>query len=361
MDFPARELLVARLVAGCIRCRLQDVTGKERLFLLKNPDRYQRYIAQEVYQDTLRKGEEDCLLTNEEMLAHMVDEQLWSAEEEDKIRDLEKNLEELKVGLYQLLFKEYEQNVTRKLIATTNKELDALSQKKHAFDSLTREGAASIARMRYLVGASLCWPNGQPVFAGEDEFWSETNFILDQAFEVYAQARLSEIQVRELARTEPWRSLWSTRKAEGSVFGIPSADLSDEQKGLVTWSTLYDSVLDHPEAPTSAVIEDDDMLDGWLIIQRRQREKESEKSRAESLIGSEKIRNSEEVFVVADSAAGAKKIHELNDKGARIIKQKRMATVKSKGVVDERDMPDSKLKIQEQISREFAEHVRGGG
>lgn len=357
MDFPARELLVARLLAGCVRCRLIDISGRERLFLLKTPDRYQRYVAQEVYQTVL---EEDGLLSREEMLLHLAQEELWSEAEEDKLKDFEKNLEELKIQLYELQFKEYERKRVREMLDITRKELALLHDKKYALDANTREGAASIARLRYLVGASLCRPNGQPVFEGEDAFWKETNYLLDQAFEVYAKTRLSEAQVRELARSEPWRSLWAAKKAEGSIFGLPSADLSDEQRGLISWSLVYDSIFEHPESPPQSVIEDDDMLDGWMIIQRRRREKETERSRADSAITNEKIRNSEEVFVVVNSAADAKRVHEMNDTSAKMTKAKRMAMIKKHGVVDEVAMPDSQLKIQQQQNQEFAQRVRGG-
>ena len=359
MDFAERELLVARVIAGCVRCRLRDIAGRERVFLLKNPDRYHRYVAQEVYQEAFREGELSGLLSEEELLGFLIDEGLWSEDEDTKIKDLEKNLEELKVRLFELQFKQYEQKLARKMLDVTRTELAALSERRHAHDSNTCAGAASIARLRYLIGASLCYPNGTPVFRDEESFWKETNHLIDEAFEPYVKSRLTEPQVRELARSEPWRSLWASRKSEGSVFGLAGADLSEEQKGLITWSSVYDSVLEHPEAPPLSVVEDDDMLDGWLTIQRRRREKDAERSRADALIGSEKIRNSEEIFIVADSATTAQGIEELNDVGARVTKRKRMNLVQARGSVDETEMPDSKLKIQQQVTQQFAAQARG--
>ena len=44
-------------------------------------------------------------------------------------------------------------------------------------------------------------------------------------------------------------------------------------KNIVMWSQLYDNVQESMDAPTKDVIKDDDLLDGWLIVQGKKREK----------------------------------------------------------------------------------------
>ena len=349
MEFAERELLVARIISGCVRIRLRDKKGKEDFFLLKNPDRYQRYVAQEIYQEALRDAQLNGLFEEDELLLYLAEEGLWSDEEETKLKELEKNVDELKVKLYELQFKTNEKKLTRKLLDITREEISTLWERRHKFDTHTCVGTASLARLRYLIAASLAYPNGQSVFHGEADFWSgDSTFgeILDE----YTRTRLTEPQVRELARTEPWRSYWAARKEEGSLFGLPAVDLTEEQKGLVTWSIIYENAPQHPEAPSAEVLEDDDIFDGWLIIQRRKREQEMKKG-ADALITNEKIRNSEEIFIMADTIEDARKIDELNALGARVLKQKRMNLIKKRGSVDETDMPDSQLKIQQAINR----------
>ena len=83
---------------------------------------------------------------------------------------------------------------------------------------------------------------------------------------------LGESEIRELARSEPWKSIWSSSKNEGVLFGKRAIELSEEQKHLIMWSTMYDSIGESPDSPSDKIIADDDMLDGWLILQRRERE-----------------------------------------------------------------------------------------
>ena len=51
---------------------------------------------------------------------------------------------------------------------------------------------------------------------------------------------------------------------------------------MVSFSRMYDGAYGSPECPPDKVIEDDDMFDGWLIDQRRTREKEQSVKRAEA-------------------------------------------------------------------------------
>lgn len=74
---------------------------------------------------------------------------------------------------------------------------------------------------------------------------------------------------------------------------------------------MYDSIAESPESPSDEIILDDDMLDGWLIIQRRERELRTKQKAAEDVISNEKIANSDEVFIVAKSEEDIQKLNHL--------------------------------------------------
>ena len=62
------------------------------------------------------------------------------------------------------------------------------------------------------------------------------------------------------------------------MFGIPSCDLSDDQKSVILYSRMYDSAYESPDRPTDEVIEDNDMFDGWMAKGRREADKERKSS-----------------------------------------------------------------------------------
>ena len=66
------------------------------------------------------------------------------------------------------------------------------------------------------------------------------------------------------------------------------------------WSSLYDNIQESPDCPSNEVINDDDMLDGWMIIQKRNREQAKLQKDAENKFGNKKISNADEVFIVKD-------------------------------------------------------------
>lgn len=54
------------------------------------------------------------------------------------------------------------------------------------------------------------------------------------------------------------------------------------QRNLLTWSKIYDNVQESLECPSEKVIEDDDMLDGWFLVQKLERERERVERERES-------------------------------------------------------------------------------
>ena len=154
-----------------------------------------------------------------------------------------------------------------------------------------------------------------------------------------------------MARTEPWRSTWSCKKCEREVFGVPTVDLTEDQKSLVIWSTMYDNIYEHPSCPQQEIVDDDDLIDGWMIVQRKERQKSQTKLQVEDLISNDKIKNSGEVFVIGQSKSDRERIDSLNDDNAKNIKRQRLKMIQQKGFLNEADMPDTKLDLQMQSNK----------
>tara|TARA_R100001377_G_scaffold59734_1_gene36058 strand:+ start:113 stop:466 length:354 start_codon:yes stop_codon:yes gene_type:complete len=81
------------------------------------------------------------------------------------------------------------------------------------------------------------------------------------------------------------------------------------------------------DCPSEKVIEDDDCLDGWFIVQQRKRDKDKKQQEVDGMITNPKIANSQEVFVVARDNEAAQEIYDLNNPLARTTIQNRQNTI----------------------------------
>jgi hypothetical protein len=350
-----RDLLVARVVSGTVRCHVTH--HSHHAFLLKKPSRESRYIAEEIYQDVFDESELEGLFSEEELYKYLLETNLWDEEKETLLNSVIKDIDNFKVGLFQMVFQSNQRTTIRKAIDKARQTQKKLVDERNIYNYLSCNGAAAMAKNRYLTGASLCYIDGRPVFT-DATFWEDPSDLLESVLIYLGQNRIEETQYRELSRTEPWRSLWSCRKAEGTFFGIPPIDYTDEQRAMVCWSSLYDNVHEHPDCPDDTVLEDDDMLDGWLIMQRRKREDSLLKKSGEEAIGNENVRNSQQVFLPAQTLEDAKKIHALNTPFAAAMKKHRQDLLNKEGKVNEIDMPDTKKRLQMEATAKFSEAMR---
>ncbi len=352
MNHSDKEYYLYRILSGCIRCRIYDNFGKLQTFILKKPTTYQRYIAEELYQEYLVQFKLEGLHSEEEFIGHLIRTNNWSEEEEGKLKDLNKNIENLKTKLYRLIFKSKEKKLIKEALLISKTERDRLLEKKNYYSYLTYSGAAALVKMRYLIGATLYKENGSKVFDDDENLWLSSDGIIDSVVTFCNKNRISEKALREIARTEPWRSTWLTRKASGEqIFDFPSSEFSDEQKVLIYWTCLYDSVYESQDTPMEEIIEDDDALDGWLLDQEKQRKRRVTEKNVEDMIP-EKMKNANEIFLPANTIEDAKKIEELNDEQGKAIKNRRDRAITNKGYVSEANLPDVKANIaMEQVKK----------
>ena len=88
--------------------------------------------------------------------------------------------------------------------------------------------------------------------------------------------------VESCARTDPWRSVW-LMKDQVKLFANNDRELSHDQKNILVWSSMYDNIQESMDCPTEDVINDDDLLDGWFIVQKRKRDEEKAKSEVDNM------------------------------------------------------------------------------
>lgn len=105
------------------------------------------------------------------------------------------------------------------------------------------------------------WPNWHEYLRGTDH-------------DLVARARASVIAIlsgppddvlRALARHASWRERWKlARDNDDSPFPQAASEWNDTQRRLAYWTSLFDSILSHPDRPDAAVLRDESRLRDWL-------------------------------------------------------------------------------------------------
>lgn len=333
------ELLIARIIAGFIRFNYKD-----KIYLIKHPERHDRYIAEEIYQEALVDASVEGLYTDHEINDMLIEHGIWNDEKEELLEKLNKEIEELKVNLYKNFYKDKESAAIRKVLLVAKIDRVNLFSEKYSYIHISATGYASTLKTKYLVGSSLYHQYGDRVFT-KSSFWKNRSDLLDEAVVFYNQSKLGDEKLRQLAKSSVWKSYWNVKKSESSIFGIPIIDLDDERRSLITWSQLYDNIAEHPEVPPDDLVQDDDALDGWMISQKKERDLKKGQNSVDSSL-SDKVKNSSEIFIVAHSQKERERIESMNTPEVMAIKRSRQKTILEKGEVTDLEFADVRRDVQ---------------
>ena len=351
MDQGRKNLIVAQLMSGI---KFFDIDGQR--YKVISPSSEIKLLGEYVYQETLQSVKYDDLITRDkaQMLLNTLD--IWRPKDDKDFEDLEKYQDDLKLQLYQSLYKSETQKDIRKRLKRTGRILEKAIIKKHSLEHATVEYHAFLTQRQFITALCILDENNQNIYK-EKDFWLSDPYIFNNIINKMDQESVPVVEMREIARTEPWRSSWSMGKEK--VFGISVKDFNDDQKTIVSLSKMYDNAYESMECPPDDVFADDDMFDGWMIYQRRQREKERKQQDLDRVAG-KNAGNAGEVFIVAESEQDVDRIQSLNDAGTRRQLQQKFNYIKSQdGTVKEKDLPDVKMDLRRQAAEQFKNSMRG--
>lgn len=343
MDSYKRDFFIARIRAGYIPVKMN-----EQRFIVHHPDLETALHSQEIYMDAYEKGQDKGLMTDDELVGWLIDQGLWSSKIDNEFEVIVPgHIEYWKIELYTSSLKSNTRKAVRKYLAVAKEEYNRLHNLRHFYDYVTIEGYASYVRSLFTI--SECTRlNDKPVD------WEQ--YSLHKLMGLYHQEMLQPEQVRLLSRTTPWLGLWGVLKTNGNIFG--TSQITVEQQSLLSWSTMYDKIYESPDCPSDEVIEDDDMLDGWLLVQKRKREADKKKQEIEGHINP-KMKNSDEIYMMAETATDAQKIDMLNPDHIQKVKKQRLKQIKEKGQVKEQEFKDVQQKRSMDMHKAFVQSVKG--
>lgn len=332
---------MARIRAGYIPVQI----GKNR-FVVHHPSLDVSLQAQEEYVKAYEFAVDEDLLTDQDILNFLITQGIWSEQKEKEYKEIvPKHIEYWKVELYKSVLKSKTRDTVRKYLETAKEEYVRLHNIRNHYNYTTVDGYANYVKNCFLI--SMC------TFLN-DELVDWTQYDLSLIMRYYHEELLGADDIRELARTSPWNTLWNVLKVGGNVFG---ENITSEQQALLSWSVMYDRIQESPDCPNDEVIQDDDMLDGWLLLQKQKREAEKNKQELESAVNS-KIQNADEVFIPVETASDAQKIDLLNAPQINKIKQQRIQQVKKQGVVKQQEFKDVQQKRSMQMQQAFNKQMR---
>ncbi len=346
MNVYEREYFVSRVRSGYYHIK----DGNVKIKVLP-PTPEDEFLASELFMEVLDGLKDSNVKSEEEMIEWMKDNGLWSEKDELEIKKCTKKLDEIKLKMYRERHTQQVVDGGRDAIKIVKKALRDLRARKEEYNNSTKEGIAFNDKSLFLF-ERCC-------YIGNDRF-DFSSIDSHPYYYAWLKQILREEQIREIARNDPWRHFWMLKEQSEVFHKHEGRDLNPDQKNLVVWSKMYDNVYESPESPSPDVIEDDDLLDGWFIHQRKKIEEGSSEDGgiSERISNNPRTAGAQEVAIVANNKKDIENINKLNSPVALRNKHDRINTVKARGTATDLDFTDKKMELRTQSNQMFKNNFR---
>jgi hypothetical protein len=336
MDYLSRETLVHRILSGSL---ILDIDNS--IYVVKTPTRQIRYLATLVYQRAVQDNLFSDWLSQEQAISYLInDAALLPANYKEELEKLNKAMDDTKVDMFKAFPDFSKIKMLKRTLAGQKKLVGSINSILHSMDRFTIEGNAEIAKYQYIISHSIFDIHDQPIAVDQR--------IMERIVQSISENNISLSDFRELARTDPWRSYWNADKE--NIFGVPSADWTEEQRTLILFSKMYDNAYKHPDCPKDVIINDDDLFDGWQIYEGRKQEADK---------GGNNKQGDGEHFVMVKSEEDAKRVYEQNSPEVKAILKNRQKALENSGRLKEAELPDVKTEIALKTQQLLKEHLKG--
>jgi hypothetical protein len=291
------------------------------------------FFSNEQYDDALLDG----IWTQKDAEMHLISTGYWSQVDEDRIKEIEQNLDNMKVDYFNNFYNSTTKEYIKRNIESQNKQYSDLHTKKHVFYDKTCDYIKQYSYTSYLLQK-----NAYIMDAG----LASKKFNINTIYNKYSSVVYDmNSKIRSIAKSDEWKSRWFA--AKNSVFDNPTSSFTDLQYSIISWSNYYDNILQSMEKPSDEIIEDDIALDGWSIIQRRKRKEEDKKANAEKMLP-DKMKGAGEIFIPARNSKEASDVMSLNDREALSRIKSLRKDLAEHGAVQESDLTSTRRDLQMQ-------------
>ena len=325
MNIDKKLELINKIIAGGF---FTEISGSLYYIDLVIDEKDKVYLDY-VYNKTCKEAVAEGTYTEIDYLKLCKERGDWDEEEFNEIPELHKQIEAAKKKYYYNFYSETQKKVLKKKIADINDKIRKILIKKIIIvNEITAEYFAEKHKKgcrydRIVKDIKGCNFNSYE-FIDEDFKNSLEIAISDNS--------CTEAEIREIARTNPWRTSWEVGKSSFSdMFGIKIGGSTQEQFSLCYWSQFYDGIFAGYERPDNDILEDDIALDVWYEL------KINEQEAGEDPAVSNKVAQHQEVFVKTDKE-NSDKIYDKNNKMVRNAMGKRDKIIKENGGMSEAEL-----------------------
>jgi len=353
------ERLIHIINWGKIHVDAHTSDSKPIQLILELPTSQNKAMASLVYDKAYREACDDGMSPEEEAIEYHIVTGEWDIETEKEIEGIQSDIKTITRGLLDLLFNKTKLEIARKTLRNAEKALIERFIKRNNLLQNTAEQFALFKQQRYIVSKITKTVDGKLFWPSDEAFDSFTDMLfINHLCDVYfSESRLSQNIIREIARSGIWRSSWIAAKSTGHLFDGNPTDWSFNQKELVGWSHTYDMVYDSYERPSSDIINDDDLLDSWLIRQSEKVDDRAKKEMGENLVKQSSKGGRQECFIVTDRE-GAKDVYAMNDRITRAKIKAKEKIIAEKGTVKEQHLPESQAEIRQKAMSEARQTMK---
>ena len=335
-----RATVVEKLLSGVIFFRYDS-----KVYKIVNPTKEVRALGDFLANEASNDLNFSQLMTKEQLKIALNNKGIWTYEEEGKLKESEKTIEEIQISIYKNFFNSKGKASLKRRLEGLRKAISKANEKKSSLDNVTLEAYFDFIKDRFIIGMSLYDINDNKIYNAE-EFFNQDSLMLDKSYDAWLSQYSIISTLREVSRTNPWKSYWDSCK-NNDVFGLATSDLNIFQRNVVLFSKMYDNARQSPEVPPDEVFEDDDAFDGWMAVQRKEAEKNRAKNNADKITG----QKGDEIFMVT-SKDDRDKVYDLNDYSERMSIKKKLTEVRSAGgeEIREAQLSDVKMRLQKELA-----------
>jgi hypothetical protein len=344
MDNRTVSIYLSRILSGfCL------FLYNQKQYKLIYPDITIKYEAEIYAEKEYENNKFNDWIHDDTIIDTLVSMGIWNYSGDDNLKNLEKQIEDLKVDLYKNVLNPNNIKTLRRTLNNTKGAYNRAYEIRHSLDQYTPSGYSQALKNQYILIHSLYNSQNQRLFNDIDSV--DVN-LLNSLSNTIAENIIDISVYRYIARNDIWKNYWSANSEQ--LFDKSVVNWTDEQKTLVVLTKMYDSAYQHPECPPDQVFEDDDMFDGWMILQRRENEKNRNKNRTEKMLEGKKLDKAGEIFIVANSKEEAKNIYDLNDHNSRhIIKERESLFKHSNATIEDSQLPDVQRELVVQTNQQY--------
>ena len=349
MDYEEREKLCYRILSGFVIVVINDI-----IYQIYDPKPIDFYHASYVYEDLYEQSKFDGTINQDIADVILNEKKLVDGDASIQLKILNDNLTLLRKKLPGLEFRSNEKKEVMAYIQHTEKQINRIKSAQSNLLTQTSEYLCKIEKYRHMLFRLTKNKDNQPFWTNWESFNQTNERILSRLLQSsYFDNSITESNMREIARTEPWRSIWIASCKVGNLFPHPMTEMTVYQKNIVSWSLIYDNVYENIEAPSQDIINDDLLLDSWLAEQ-------NDKRKTKEVSKNIKTIDAQEVGIVCDTQEDANKVYSLNDPNTLSIIKNRETLLRTKESVKEQNLPDIRRSLQIQMNNANSEKIRKG-